>query len=51
MPYGDAELSAWLAKIGRELSEKLAVVGLIPRREKAEPEAQIAAGLGAFLDC
>lgn len=43
----DAELSAWLAKIGDELAGKLAKVGLIAQREAA---AAADTKLAAFLD-
>lgn len=41
----DAEQTAWLAKVGRDLAEKLAGVGLIAKREQVVP-----ATLGEFLD-
>src|SRR5438067_655841 len=43
----DAEQTAWLEKIG-ELADKLAGVGLIPKREPAPAVAAI--GLAEFID-
>jgi integrase len=44
----DAEQAAWLAKIGQDLADKLAVAGLIAKRQPAEPPP--ASRLAEFLD-
>lgn len=44
----DAEQSAWLVKVGKELGDKLAAVGLIAAKE--QPAEAAATELAAFLD-
>ena len=42
----DAEQTAWLAKIGQDLTDRLAAVGLVPNRASTAKDVQ----LGEFLD-
>jgi len=44
----DGDTAAWLGSVGEHLHAKLASVGLVERREPAEPQCQ--ACLGTFLD-
>jgi len=46
----DGELTAWLAKIGQDLADKLAAVGLIGKRDKQSPAVVAVVRLAAFVD-